>query len=236
MGLPLGLTIDIYNFLMTIAQDGYRVHRGVIAPSDVAVLRDVLDRAFAAHPVNEVNRWVHVEPLQMPELRAVMRKLLQLAGLGPLGVVCPSSSFLKRIEPHEYARAKIGWHRDADAADTARLGHCLNIWVPLDDVGIDAPSLQFVRGSHKAMRARPCTYSGRGDFEIPDDGVSFVAEHFPDAEVDTPLLAVGDAVVFDHHLLHRTQLMTGEVLARRSLECRVTRGVRAALRQLLHQS
>ena len=51
----------------------------------------------------------------------------------------------------------------------------------------------------------------------------WVAEHFPPTDRIAPELAPGDALIFDHFTLHRTQPLEREAVSRMSIECRVTR-------------
>jgi hypothetical protein len=63
--------------------------------------------------------------------------------------------------------------------------------------------------------------------ELPSEtGVytdEWVAEHFPPTDRIAPELAPGDALIFDHLTLHRTQPLDRETVSRMSIECRVTR-------------
>jgi hypothetical protein len=52
---------------------------------------------------------------------------------------------------------------------------------------------------------------------------AWVAEHFPPTDRIAPELAPGDALIFDHLTLHRTQPLDREMVSRMSIECRVTR-------------
>jgi len=51
----------------------------------------------------------------------------------------------------------------------------------------------------------------------------WVTEHFPPTDRFAPELAPGDALIFDHLTLHRTQPSDRETIWRMSIECRVTR-------------
>jgi ectoine hydroxylase-related dioxygenase (phytanoyl-CoA dioxygenase family) len=85
----------------------------------------------------------------------------------------------------------------------------------LTAVGREQPSVEVVRGSHRRMRELPRSETGAHEDE-------WVAEHFPPTHRIAPELAPGDALIFDHWTLHRTQLLDRETVSRMSIECRVT--------------
>lgn len=85
----------------------------------------------------------------------------------------------------------------------------------IDSVGREQPSVELVRGSHRRMRELPRSETGAHADE-------WVAEHFPPAHRIAPELAPGDALIFDHWTLHRTQLLDRGTISRMSIECRVT--------------
>lgn len=222
-------------FSSALRTDGFAVIRSALTAAEVESLRQSLALAFSRYPVHSVNRWVHLAQVELPDLPRLMAKLARLAG--PRSELRPSHCFMKCIEPEHYATAKLGWHRDADAAGTEALGEAAIVWTPLDDVGAGAPSLQFLRGSHRVLRRVAPSFSSTGRYEILDDGSAFAARHCPGAEVATPMLAAGDAVLFDQHVLHRTQPLSGIVQGRRSLECRLAlRWPATLLRRLLYAS
>jgi hypothetical protein len=66
------------------------------------------------------------------------------------------------------------------------------------------------------MRELPPSETG----VYPDE---WVAEHFPLTDRIAPELAPGDALIFDHSTLHRTQPLDRETVSRMSIECRITR-------------
>ena len=69
--------------------------------------------------------------------------------------------------------------------------------MPLDAVGTDLPSLDFVPRSHAVMRKVPLL---TGKDKYRDD--AFVGTI---GTPETPQLAIGDAQIFDQFVLHRTQ-------------------------------
>ena len=114
----------------------------------------------------------------------------------------PEKSVLRRqgVQMTSY----VAWHRDAHAVQTADLGDCLNCWVPLNSVGCERPSLEFVTGSNRILQNCVVDYatqdSPRHDQVVAEYGAS---------QICTAMLDLGDVLLFDHHTLHRTQPMNG---------------------------
>ena len=117
-------------------------------------------------------------------------------------------SFLRRLSG---TNGILRWHIDADAAAT-NWGHCINVWLPLDAVGTDRPSVDVILGSHFKMRELPLL---SGDSHDRDD--TFVASIGPTTSSG---LNPGDALVFDHFTLHRTQPWHSENFSRTACELR----------------
>ena len=117
-------------------------------------------------------------------------------------------SFLRR---HIGTNRILPWHIDADAAQTNR-AHCINVWLPLDAVGADRPSVDVVLGSHLKMRELPLLPGG-----MCDRDEAFVASVGP---ATSSRLNPGDALVFDHFTLHRTQPWRSENFSRTACELR----------------
>lgn len=117
-------------------------------------------------------------------------------------------SFLRRLTG---TKGILPWHIDADAAATNR-AHCINVWLPLDAVGTDRPSVDVILGSHIKMRELPLL---SGDSHDRDD--TFVASIGSATE---SRLDPGDALVFDHFTLHRSQQPRAESFSRTACELR----------------
>lgn len=133
----------------------------------------------------------------------------------------PERSFFRR---HRDAGKYVPWHIDADAARTASFGpDCLNVWLPLDDVGSAAPSLEFALGSHAEMRR----------VALLDSDWPYRADDWVDANAKgrfwTPSAQLGDAVLFDHYILHRTQRVPTRRSQRMSCEFRFVPASRAGM-------
>ena len=75
---------------------------------------------------------------------------------------------------------------------------CINVWMPLESVGRDRPSLEIVPSSNERMRFMPLLPPGptsaRDAAFVATLGASFV-----------PSLDPGDTLVFDQYTVHRTQ-------------------------------
>ena len=123
-------------------------------------------------------------------------------------------SVFRRVTRDTY----IYWHMDADGTGSWRRDPVWNCWLPLTEVGIPGwPSLEVMPDSGAAMRAfGPNSPGHRSD--------EWVAQHFAGHEVICPQLDPGDALVFSHWLLHRTQPMEKLAGPRIGAEMRFTVG------------
>jgi hypothetical protein len=120
-------------------------------------------------------------------------------------------SFVRRIGD---GQGKLHvWHIDADAANILR-DRCFNVWLPLDRVGTELPSLEIVPGSHAKMRNMPISIE-----HVPERDEAFVSAM---GSPSIPQLDPGDALIFDQFVLHRTQTINGNVAVRTSCELRFT--------------
>jgi hypothetical protein len=127
----------------------------------------------------------------------------------------PNFTFVRR---HRSTRKYLPWHIDADAAGIINTtDYCINTWLPLDPVGDVLPSLELIPGSNKMMQTVP-SQEGK-DKSRPDDWVknNIVGESW------IPHAVPGDAILFDHWTLHRTQRMEQENAVRTSCEFRFVR-------------
>jgi len=127
----------------------------------------------------------------------------------------PKFTFIRR---HQSTRHYLPWHIDADAASIIyTTDYCINVWLPLDPVGEVAPSLELLPSSNKTMRNLPIVAEGekmRTDEWVKDN----IGTHSW-----TPHALPGDAILFDHWTLHRTQRIAGEQVKRTSCEFRFVR-------------
>ena len=127
----------------------------------------------------------------------------------------PQFTFIRR---HRSSKLYLPWHIDADAAGTINsTEYSVNTWLPLDPVGDVAPSLELIPGSNKVMRnIAPIQ---RGERVRPDEWVKDNVGGQP----WIPHAMPGDAIMFDHWTLHRTQRMMRDDIFRTSCEFRFLR-------------
>jgi ectoine hydroxylase-related dioxygenase (phytanoyl-CoA dioxygenase family) len=129
---------------------------------------------------------------------------------GPGWRFIPTKSWFRR---HVGVARKVPWHIDADAAAVRGHGNrAFNVWLPLEPVGTDLPSLDVIRGSHTAMRELPLLKPP--DIYRDDDFAS------GKGEAATALLEPGDALIFDQYTLHRTQQAGSDETIRTACEFR----------------
>lgn len=221
-----------------LQQAGDTVVHGFLKPAEAAELRSIVLAIYAAMGaapdlVNDdladnFRRWHGVWVKGLPDFldahhpdlaaryRAIEGRIVARAGglLGAGWQLLPERSFFRR---HIGMTKKVPWHIDADAAVVASLAdQCVNVWLPLDRVGEDLPSLEIAHGSRDHMRGRPLLSPAEA---YRDD--AFVAAYgWP---TSAPRLDVGDALVFDQYTLHRTQNVPGADIMRTACEFRFTR-------------
>jgi hypothetical protein len=125
----------------------------------------------------------------------------------------PKRSYFRR---HVGMGKKVAWHVDADGATIFRVAaSSVNVWMPLDPVGSELPSLEIVPRSHAVM-SRVAMLAGNN--RSRDD--AFVSTL---GATSTPQLDVGDVLIFDQFLLHRTQNVGAENAVRTACEFRFVR-------------
>jgi hypothetical protein len=90
-----------------------------------------------------------------------------------------------------------GWHQDGRFLGTEI--RSLNIWIALSDCGVDAPGLELV--PTRLHRIVPTGVDG-ADYDWSVSQV-VVEREFPGEQI-IPEFKQGDALIFDHFLLHRT--------------------------------
>ena len=123
-------------------------------------------------------------------------------------------SVFRRIVPRTY----IYWHMDADGTGSWQADPLFNCWMPLEAVGFgDYPSLEVMVNSERRMREVGISPPGHRD----DD---WVERNFPAQDILCPRMRPGDALIFSHWLLHRTQPMDQLKGPRIGCELRFTLG------------
>jgi hypothetical protein len=213
---------------MNLERDGAAIVRGYLDEEAVRRIVDIIEIAFAYVVSGQgdqtvrnfwktdvvVLAWLDRCGVSSERARELSSLLEWEANrlLGPSYLLAEHCS-IRRM----YKFPPLKWHTDYDGGDTRRYDPCYIIWLPLTAVGINQPSVEFVRGSHLRTLDLPFPSPHVGNF--PDE---WVARYFAPAARVTPELAPGDALVLDHRTLHRTQVLNGAALGRTSIECRVT--------------
>ena len=220
-----------------LAADGAAVVRGFLAPDDAADLRRTVNDIYAYMKSCErishrqlrfhFNLWHGVWLRPLPKFLRKARPDLaqrydQVLGrieaqvkrtFGPDWQFFPKRSYFRR---HMGMIRAVTWHVDADAASIFLVaGEAINVWMPLDKVGTDLPSLEVVPHSHEVMRKIPML---AGKDRYRDD--AFVGTI---GQASAPQLDVGDALIFDQFTLHRTQNVGSKDIVRTACEFRFVR-------------
>lgn len=197
--------------------------RGMFTPQQAERLADGVDRAFAAFddPRNDpdwcvpfqsksgtmsmTKGWLRdhggVLAVNSPPMLDMMRQIYREAGLVSfvhdfLGEEPVLSSYKTTLRLTKPETKSVGWHQDgAFLGDDARV---LNVWLALSHCGVDAPSLDIAT-SRKEQVVGAGEEGAAYEWSVSDARAAREAGDF-----ETPVLAPGDAVVFDHLCLHRT--------------------------------
>jgi hypothetical protein len=208
--------------------------RGFVGPTDVDRLTSDIDMAFAAYddhaggaPVSETAPWyVPFEPAAPFHDSFIPRPWLREAG-GVLAVDSPRAFFdvvdtfsrlrLPKLVMRYFgerpmllakkctlrrqtvAESNPDWHQDG--AFMGRDIRAVNVWVPLSRCGVDAPSLDIVARRYDDI-VPPGTDGAAYEWSVGD---ALVDRSVSD-DIVRPDFEPGDALLFDHMLLHRTAL------------------------------
>jgi hypothetical protein len=220
-----------------LATDGATIVRGFLAPDDAANLRRTVAEIYAVMDSSESfpsrllgnnfrvwdGVWLKALPaflrLARPDLAERYERSLRLVEsqvkrvLGPEWRYFPKRSYFRR---QRGMGKRVGWHVDADGATIFRIAaSVINVWLPLDAVGTDLPSLEIVPRSHIVMRGVPML---TGNNRSRDD--AFVGALGPSS---VSQLELGDALIFDQFVLHRTQNVGAKDALRTACEFRFVR-------------
>lgn len=101
---------------------------------------------------------------------------------------------LRRVAPSAYT----SWHQDGNKMGPGI--RSVNVWIAVSDCGADAPGLDFVPKHMTTI----CPTGTEGAYFTWDVGQQVVDRERGDLPVASPVFAAGDAMIFDHFLLHRT--------------------------------
>jgi hypothetical protein len=128
--------------------------------------------------------------------------------LGERPYLSANKATLRRVPPEDMLP---GWHQDG-----AFLGDNIgsfNFWVALSACGRDAPGLEVV--PKRFDRVLSTTDGGIFDWSLSNDAVLAAAGDTP---VLRPDFEAGDALLFDHRLVHRTANSAAMARPRYSIE------------------
>lgn len=205
-------------------------------PEDTALrLRREIDRAFERFdsgaltfyefpdgepPRDFIRALDGVLALDAPQAAAAVFTAFEEAGLPALlrdffeddSVLLGSKFTLRRVRPRderEFPPTAVDFHQDGSFMSTDV--KTLNVWLALSHCGVDAPGLDVVP---------------RRLDEIAAMGVEGARLHWTVSRTTTkrlgnavtPVFAPGDALLFDHMLLHRTGLAPGMTRERHAIE------------------
>jgi hypothetical protein len=220
-----------------LAAEGVAIVRGLLAPDEAADLRRTVyeiyavmssckhftDRRLGTNFRVWDGVWLQALPTFLRQARPNLADCYQQSlrsvearvkcTLGGDWRFFPKRSYFRR---HLGTGKKVGWHIDADGATIFRIAaSVINVWLPLEAVGSDLPSLEFIPRSHVIMRGIPMlTGNNRGR----DDAFAYAV-----GAPSIPQLQLGDALIFDQFILHRTQNIGWEEAVRTSCEFRFAR-------------
>lgn len=130
------------------------------------------------------------------------------AYMGERPALSIGKSTLRRV-PHDSA---TDWHQDGAFLGDVR---AVNVWIALSPCGGDAPGLDVV-GRRLPYIIQPGTHGSMFNWSVGPGMVSLLAEG--GAPVESPLFEAGDAMLFDHLMLHRTGVRPGMTRPRWAIE------------------
>jgi hypothetical protein len=220
-----------------LTTDGVAIVRGLLALDDATSLRRTVEEIYAVMDSCECfsNKllgnnfrvwdgvWLNALPAFLrqarPDLAERYEQSLRLVESQIKHVVGRGWRYFSKRSYFRRQRGmgkKVGWHADADGATIFRIAaSTINVWMPLDAVGKDLPSLEIVPRSHIVLRGVPML---TGNNRSRDD--AFVGGLGPSS---VPQLELGDALIFDQFILHRTQNVGAEDALRMACEFRFVR-------------
>jgi tetratricopeptide (TPR) repeat protein len=208
-----------------VQHHGSLIVRGLLPPEQVAALTGDIDRALAAYdarlrdehdaaladwyepyPYDTISEIAHkrargsVMTVESPPALFDLVEVFRATGLdrlareyfGEAPALLARKATLRRVPPGNFG----GWHQDG-----AFMGEgirSINVWIALTDCGVDAPGLEVI-----GRRVDELLPTGNGAFAEwgikATDAVAYGGD-----DIVLPRFAAGDAMLFDHMLVHHT--------------------------------
>ncbi len=215
---------------------------GLVAPEAVQALREGVDRALAAQvafnnqqPETDLGWYLPLDVPSLtkarqwsqgcgavwtadspPMLREVIAALSQCGVIGHIAdlmgerpALSVAKSTLRRVSP----TAQHDWHQDG--AFLGRNVRSVNVWLALSECGLRAPGMDVV-GKRLPYVLQTHSHGAWFDWSVGNGLVDILAEG--GAPVETPEFGPGDALLFDHMMLHRTSVKPGMTKDRWAIE------------------
>lgn len=191
---------------------------GTAKPKSEKTLRDMIAEGTIGHP-----RGLFAL-LKGTDIEAVWHEVL-----GPEIALCLSSTIMRDFNPaHRPVPAR--WHYDAFLLGMST--PMLNTWVPLNDVGVNAPGMTMCkipnwprdywqRAADIADENGMIPAARQEEVKYSNDEIMARVDKEPESPVFDTILNAGDVIIFDHQHIHGTQHSLVHVGRRRSLEIRV---------------
>ncbi len=129
--------------------------------------------------------------------------------MGERPALSVAKSTLRRVTPGGYH----DWHQDG--AFLGRDVRSVNVWLALSECGQTAPGMDIV-GRRLPYVMPTLSHGACFDWTVGQGFVDILAEG--GAPVVTPVFGPGDALLFDHLMLHRTSLKEGMTGLRWAIE------------------
>jgi hypothetical protein len=165
-------------------------------------------------------RWRALPALAASTLAAVEERVRGVAGAAAWRLALEASWWRRQYPPqlappHHHPHA---WHQDGalgfdfvacpGGADASALRPMLTCWIALVTCGVDAPGLELIDAAQRALLGLAAL-----------DDAALRAAHAP-AAFRRPVLAAGDALLFDGSVPHRTHVSAAMTGVRSSVELR----------------
>lgn len=228
-----------------VVPDRYRVFESGLPPLAVGDLKEIVSKTLCLRgPLGEGQRderwWIKLaDLLKSYGDRPVDHVVRLLAASSMIGwcreqmgddlVAVLDYCIFRRFDPSRNP-VPAQWHFDANIFGLHT--PIVNLWIPLVDVGVDAPGITLVdtaRRPASLWQRMTDTADSNGQFNhssrrgtlFPDAEVSSAMAADPDVRFVTPQIRTGGVIAFDHQYLHGTQVFQPGMGPRDSFEFRV---------------